>query len=98
MITALSFATIVTSLVITMLTIGGELQPSLKSWLQDTFSHHWVGKGLVAVAVFIVVVMFCQLLPKTKRDQWQTKALYGMTGMALAASLMMIGFFTYEYF
>lgn len=38
--------------IIVLLTIGGELNPALKNWLTITFSHHWIGKGVLSIFGF----------------------------------------------
>ncbi len=48
----------VTVVFITIITVWAELAPGLKTWLANTFTHHWVGKGVLAAAVFFIAGLF----------------------------------------
>lgn len=50
----LSIALILTVVSVAALTIVAELQPALKEFLQQLTGHHWITKGLVALAVFTI--------------------------------------------
>ena len=52
---SVAIATIVTSLMLAVLIVSAEEIPALKDWLKATFSHHWLGKGALAVGLFAVV-------------------------------------------
>ena len=45
---------ILTIVVIVLLTVCGELDAGFKGWLTQTFSHHWIGKSIISVLVFLV--------------------------------------------
>ena len=47
---------------IVFLTIFGELNQGFKSWLTGTFSHHWIGKSVISVIVFMVSVPIFYIL------------------------------------
>ena len=47
-------STVIAIVVVVTLTICAELEPSLKNWLASAFTHHWIGKGVLSVAVFAV--------------------------------------------
>ncbi|MBI2984925.1 MAG: hypothetical protein HYY50_04870 [Candidatus Kerfeldbacteria bacterium] len=47
-------AATVAIMVVTLLTVIGELQPGWKDWLKGAFTHHWLGKGALALAAFLV--------------------------------------------
>jgi len=51
------FATALTIIFITAVTIAADLSPMLKTWLKDTFTHHWIGKGVLATVLWLVVVI-----------------------------------------
>lgn len=42
------------TVIIVVLTVYADLEPSLKSWLASTFIHHWIGKGVLSIAGFLV--------------------------------------------
>ena len=43
------------------LIIGAEEIPALKDWLKETFYHHWLGKGALALGAFTVVSITLRL-------------------------------------
>ena len=49
------YATIVTIISVTVMTIAAELSTSFKDFLTNTFWHHWIGKGIIALAVFFLI-------------------------------------------
>jgi len=51
---AIIVSAILTIAAIVFLTIFGELNPVFKAWLTKTFSHHWIGKSIISVLVFLV--------------------------------------------
>jgi len=53
---AIIISSILTISVIVFLTIFGELNPVFKTWLTKTFSHHWIGKSIISVLVFLVLI------------------------------------------
>ena len=51
---AIILSAILTIAVIVFLTIFGELNAEFKTWLSGTFFHHWIGKSIISVLVFLV--------------------------------------------
>lgn len=98
MITAVSLATIITSLALLSLTIAAELQPALKDWLQTFFYHHWIGKSLIASVVFVLVTLAARFLPKVVSARWSVRAVWGVVLSAGLVAISILGFFSYEYF
>ncbi len=49
------YATIVTIVLITVMTILAELSTNFKDFLANTFWHHWIGKGIIALAIFFLI-------------------------------------------
>ncbi len=46
---------------ITAITIAAEYIAALKDWLKAWFFHHWVGKGVLALVVFIIFAFVIRL-------------------------------------
>ncbi|MEK7134533.1 MAG: hypothetical protein AAB805_02190 [Patescibacteria group bacterium] len=89
-------ALIVASLTITALTIGADLVPLLKNWLKATFFHHWIGKGVLALVVFIISFLISLLFaPTEKREQI---VFYLSAWIVALSTLAIVGFFLYEAF
>ena len=51
---AIIVSAILTIVIIVLLTVCGELDAGFKGWLTQTFSHHWIGKSIISVLVFLV--------------------------------------------
>ncbi|MBI2415630.1 MAG: hypothetical protein HYV33_03150 [Candidatus Kerfeldbacteria bacterium] len=93
---ALSHATSATMVSITALTISAEEYAGLKNALTSVGSHHWIGKGIVAVAVFVVVTAVLQFV--LKKEVSEQKSLYGTLVTAIVCMLILPIFFIFEYF
>lgn len=92
-------STIVSIIYIPLITIAGELYAPLKNLLKSIFWHHWLGKSVVLVILFIAVVLISgAFLPKheennDKDGKFLTWTLYLSTFSALA----ILVFFVIEY-
>ena len=62
---AVAIAAMVTSAMLAILIVSAEEIPAFKDWLKATFTHHWLGKGALAIVVFIVVTVVARLQGKT---------------------------------
>jgi 4-hydroxybenzoate polyprenyltransferase len=83
---------------IVLLTIGGEQFPTLKGFLKDTHYHHWIGKGIWAGILFIVVTIALYVY---KRDSDSSldiaKATRLLSYGLIFGTVILFAFFTYEY-
>lgn len=82
-------------LLIVILTIIGELYAPLKDWLKDVFLHHWIGKGVLAVAIFVFLGL---ALPRKKAENSIGPILRILTIVTVFATLALVLFFVYEAF
>lgn len=81
-----------TIIFITALTIIAELHPPTKDWLQTTFTHHWIGKSVLALVVFGLLSAMRYFFPNVKPHfGW-------LSGVALGCAVALFGFFLYEYY
>ncbi|MDO8576400.1 MAG: hypothetical protein Q7R90_03730 [bacterium] len=62
---SVAIAAMVTSVMLAVLIVSAEEIPALKDWLKATFYHHWLGKGALAIAVFIIVTIAARLQGNT---------------------------------
>lgn len=91
-------AAAVTAVFIAAITVSAEFSPSLKDWLKTVFSHHWLGKSALSIALFIAVTFFGYFLPlKTDTDTMRKRILL-LFWVSLASALTIIIFFGYEAF
>ncbi|TET90086.1 MAG: hypothetical protein E3J35_07635 [Methanomassiliicoccales archaeon] len=62
----------IVALSIAMMTIASELSHDFKEWLAFP-GHHWVGKGILAVVIFLVtfaVVLFLSRIKEVTSNVW----------------------------
>lgn len=87
---------IVTIAAIAGMTIVADLVPSFKDWLKNTFSHHWVGKGVVAVVTFLVATFGAMFLPFSVDEKKVQRALEWLLAVMILAALAIVIFFVIE--
>lgn len=88
---AAGYASAAASLVVALLTIGGEKWPPLKQLLKAIFTHHWLGKSALALLVFTVLFGFLSKRPASARSA--SRALWVATAAALVAGAAIVVFF-----
>jgi hypothetical protein len=93
---ALSLATTWTIVLITVLTIWGELAKPLKNLLASWTGHHWVTKSVLAIFFFIIVYL---LLTKKQIDiEGSEKYAFMAAKAAVLSGLAIFIFFIWHYF
>lgn len=85
----------VTVVFLTVLVIWAELQPSVKDWLKATFTHHWIGKGLLATVVFFVSGAFVAG-GRPRDDAAHAQAGRVLYVVTVASGLVLTAFYFYE--
>ena len=93
---AIIVSAILTIAAIVFLTIFGELNPVFKAWLTNTFSHHWIGKGILSLAIFGVVGFFGWFLPIEPSEEKIRKILNLLNWLLILGTLAILGFFVWE--
>lgn len=93
-----SLAVIGSSIFLTGLTLWGELHPPIKDWLKNSFTHHWVGKSILTAVVFILIAGLSKRLSKSLAEQKAADYVMAATLSTLLCTVILTGFFTYEYF
>ena len=71
--------------------------PPMGIFIQGTFGHHWVGKGVLAVALFAVATLAMHPMFKKRNINAKTTLVILNTALILG-SLILFFFFVYEYF
>ena len=86
----------VSILFLLVMTVVSELVPELKVWLTNSFSHHWVGKGVLSIAVFLVFFG----LDRTYKTKITEKGLVGAVNtlniLVIFSAVLILLFFIYE--
>lgn len=92
--TSIFYAAASVAVFIAVVTIFGEFYPPLKNWLKAVFSHHWIGKGVLSAALFVVLsVVF---LLKTRSDNSLLRSAKTAFWFSIASSLAILIFYCYE--
>ena len=87
----------VTVVFIVASTIYSELSKPFKDFLKETFTHHWIGKGIIAIILFAVVGLLLDTLMTTKVNTDKlTVALKILSIVSILGFLAIAGFFVYE--
>lgn len=85
-----AIAVAVTAVTLAVLIVTAEEVPALKDWLKQTFYHHWLGKGTLAIALFAIL---CVVL-RTKRGSPRLSTIvYVETIAVILAAIIITGFF-----
>lgn len=87
---------IVAVVLITVLTIAGELYKPLKDALKDAFMHHWIGKGVVSFVGFIVLGFILQAMHTALPSK--EKLAKCLTSITAFCAVAIIAFFFYEFY
>jgi hypothetical protein len=88
---------IVAIVFVTFATIFGELYKPFKNALKDIFSHHWIGKGVIAIVIFYLLGFLGYFYAKDSEDLVVTM-LKIVFWIAVVGVVAISGFYLYEYF
>ena len=58
-INSFAISAVIAIVFITFAVIFGELYKPFKNWLAGVFNHHWIGKGVIAAAIFYIFGFLC---------------------------------------
>ncbi|MEK7171397.1 MAG: hypothetical protein AAB739_00665 [Patescibacteria group bacterium] len=92
-------AAIVSIIYIPLITIAAELYAPLKDFLKSVFWHHWLGKSVILIILFIAVAFISGAsLAKYEEDNNKDgKFLIGTLWLATFSALTVVLFFMIEY-
>lgn len=74
-------------------TIYGEFNHVFKDWLKETFFHHWIGKGVIAVIIFLILWPLISIIVKHvdyKKIEW---AIYLLSWLTILGTIAILAFF-----
>lgn len=92
--TALSISTIIVIWLVVVMTIVSEISESLHSFLAKVGGHHWVGKGITAVVVFILLNL---IFSKMKESENVLKNTVYIVVSTVLGGLIIFGFFLWHF-
>lgn len=93
-VTSTFLAAAIVAIFVAVVTIFGELHAPLKDWLKTTFSHHWIGKGVLSAALFIV--LFLAFLLKNPTDEHLNRSMKTAFWLSIVSSLAILIFYCYK--
>lgn len=82
---------------ITALTIIGDLYPPLKNLLKEEHYHHWIGKGVWATILFVLVTLGYAVFTKEPQPGMTARLLKLLSWTVIACTFALIFFFVYEF-
>lgn len=103
-INSFAISAVVAIVFITFATIFGELYKPFKNYLADTFSHHWIGKGVIAILIFYALGFLGYFyvkdstVPADRQDDVMITLLKIVFWIAVTGVIVISGFYLYEYF
>ena len=92
-----SIAASLTVIVITVVTIWGELSPVFKDFLKSFTGHHWLTKSVLTLLIYFVGLAVFYLLPKNIGPKTVSRGLIFLIVTALSGSLAVFLFFVWHY-
>lgn len=95
---ATSYAAIVSVLWVSASTIIGELNAPFKNWLKTSFTHHWIGKGVIAVVLFAALSVLVVFIARKNQKLNIQPALTLLVVVTVLGTLAITGFYFYEDF
>ncbi len=86
----IALAALATVTFLTAITIAAEVLAPLKAWLASTFYHHWIGKGVLGIALFGLTAFWGLPVPLNKLEKLATP-------LIALCTLALFAFFTLHY-
>lgn len=84
-------------MVVVILTVWADLNRGVWEWLRDTLTHHWVGKGIIGAAAFIISGAFVAGGPP-KSEASMLRAARTLYWTSAAGGIFLVAYFFYEVF
>jgi len=94
---AASLGAIAAAIFIAASTVMAELFAPFKDFLKEKFSHHWVGKSVLALLIFLTVSFLGYFILKKSGIDSLPRILLILGLTAVFGSFLILGFFIYEY-
>jgi len=92
------FGAIIAVIFIAVITIASELFHPIKDWLKEIFYHHWIGKGVLAAAIFAASALTRFFQEENIDGQMLGHNIFILFWIVIAASSSIFSFYIYELF
>lgn len=84
---------------IASITVVADLAPNVKNWLMNIFSHHWVGKSILSLAIFAAMSFVFYICPCVQSGIEKTKKLLScLFWVSICSAIAIFLFFVWEVF
>lgn len=87
---------ICTVVFVTLITVLADLAPALKNWLRDTFTHHWIGKGVLAAGLYVLIYLLVVKTARKLPEDGGVPLLRALSFAAIFGAAAIFGFFLWE--
>lgn len=98
LINSFSISASVTVIFIVIITIVSELVRPVKDWLAGTFSHHWVGKGILSLILFLVLGFILFWVIRTSNEEKAGRNFRVLFWIGVISFLAIFAFYIFEFF
>lgn len=92
-----AWAASITVAYLTLVTIIGELYAPLKNLLADWFSHHWIGKGVSGLIIFLLAWLLIYGATKPESESRAARALKVLAWLGALGAILILAFYIYEF-
>jgi len=81
-----------------VLVVAKETNLAMKEWLKLAFGHHWIGHGILVIAVFILATLASAALYRREEftDKLSLRLSVAVILFTLISALIIAGFFASE--
>lgn len=91
-------AVTLTIIFITVITVYADLYPPLKDWLKNSFTHHWIGKGVLSFLLFVSSVILFSTMPFRVTEEKLVKKIWLVFWTSLLGTIVIFSLYIYESF
>ncbi len=89
---------IVSVVFIVFITIAGEEYKPIKKWLANVFTHHWIGKSMVAVILFVFIAIAGNILPLQPKNKCVISILWILFATMMIGAVLIGGYFVLHWY
>lgn len=93
---ASAVSTCITVVVISAVTIGGELSLPFKNWMASFTGHHWITKSWLSLIIFAIgFIIFRLIAPMNEKAT--RRAIVSLSFFVVLGTVVLVGFYLYEF-